>query len=599
MCGINGILSRSILPEFSERISRMNSSINHRGPDNSNIYSNNNIHLGHVRLSIIDLNERSSQPMTDFNFGITLVFNGEIYNFEELKKKLDYKFKTKSDTELVLAFIAIKGITSFLEEANGMFAIAVFFHNENKLIIARDRFGIKPLYYYHDDNNFLFSSEIKGLLNSGLIRAEIDMDALDDYFAYRYVREPNSLLKGICSLSSGQYLLINSDLNINISTYWSLPETINYETDYDEKTILDGLDERINNAINIRLVSDVPLGSYLSGGLDSTLISAILSKKASNYETFTIGEKNYNEFYYSDLASTELNVPNNKIIFDNKMFLDEIDRLVELKALPLSVPNEVYIANMSKELKKKITVVLSGEGADELFAGYGRIFRKPNDYQKSNESNFYDYFIKNYEYVDRDIRDKYLMTGKKYRFQFDLKLSETFSNNENYYNVFNFFHNYHIKSLLGRLDFSTMIYSVEARVPFLDHKLVEYVYSEIPLSMKLKWKSDFHELHSKKLNSEEYSEIDDIPKYALKKVSERYLPKSIIYRKKVGFPVGLKSINSKMVNKINSQANSSNLFDDKLIKTLVESNNSTDLLNWMILNILSFERQILNKNWLY
>lgn len=544
MCGINGIISINNIDNLEFRINKMNESIVHRGPDAGNytIYNDSRLALGHRRLSILDLDERSNQPLVSNDNKSVIVFNGEIYNYRELRKKLNYSFKTESDTEVLLAGIKLNGI-DFIKQCNGMFGFAYYDVDSGDIYLARDRFGIKPLYYYKDDNKLVFSSEIKGILNSGLIDARFNYDAVDEYLGNRYVREPITFFKDIYQLPSGYYMKISKNLDIEVVRYWALPEQFNVNESYDEDSIYNLFKKQLNESIKKRMVADVTVGTYLSGGIDSSLISAITSINSDKQvNTYTIGFPELNEFEYARLVADKYDTNHHEIIINEDNYFKLMSEIIKYKDAPLGVPNEIPLAQMSKELKKDITVVLSGEGADELLGGYGKIFRSPFDYSnvdKNIKEDFYQYFINKYEYVPRDIRDKYLSCGKILRNEFDAAVKESFNKHSNEENVFRFFHTYHIKGLLQRVDITTMYASVEARVPFLDHELVEFVYRDVPYNLKLKWISKEDKSKAKSLHSSEYSEVLDQPKCLLRKYALELLPEEVVTRKKMGFPVPL------------------------------------------------------------
>ena len=416
-----------------------------------------------------------------------IVFNGEIYNFKEIKRKLKYNFITLSDTEVILASIQEKGIDWFLNKANGMFSFALYDKKENKVFIVRDRLGIKPLYYYHDNKYFIFSSEIKGILNSGLVKAEFEYNSIDEYLGNRYVREPFTFFKKIYQVKSGTYMIISDELKINEKNIGIFPNILMRKLIMMKKKLPKNFQKQLQNSIKYRLVSDVSLGTYLSGGLDSSLITAITAKlKKDPINTYTIGFQDLNEFEYSQLVAKEYKTVHHQLNLTKKDYLNNWKRLIKYKDSPLGVPNEIPLAVMSSKLKEKITVVLSGEGADELMGGYGRIFRSPYDFSNnSEENNFYNYFIKKYEYVPRILRDNLLNNNIELREYFDNEILSDFNNHSNESNVFRFFHKYHVKGLLQRVDITTMQTSVEARVPFLDHNLIEYSYKKIPYNLKL------------------------------------------------------------------------------------------------------------------
>ena len=602
MCGINGLVLETKNNLIEKRIISMNNSIAHRGPDSDGFFINNNVALGHRRLSIIDVRDISNQPMTSENDRFTIVFNGEIYNFQEIKKHLNYNFISLSDTEVILASISLKGIDWFLKIANGMFSFAVYDKIEDSILLVRDRLGIKPLFYYSDDKNFIFSSEIKGILNSGLVKAEFEYNAIDEYLGNRYVREPFTFFKNIFQVESGTYLTIKKKLKIIKKKYWDLPNEFNNDLEFNENNIAKDFQKQLELSIKYRLISDVSLGTYLSGGLDSSLITAITSNfKQDSVNTYTIGFKDLNEFEYSGLVAKKFKTIHHKINLSKKDYLNNWTRLIKYKDCPLGVPNEIPLAVMSSKLKEKITVVLSGEGADELMGGYGRIFRSPFDFSNNfNENNFYDYFIKKYEYVPRKLRDSLLNTNKSFRKYFDYKISLDFQINSNESNVFRFFHKYHVKGLLQRVDITTMQTSVEARVPFLDHNLIEYSYKKVPYNLKLKWNNELSKTKAEKMSSNDYSEILDSPKYLLKKISYNFLPSKIIERKKVGFPVPLNDwfgdLEKLAIELLHDAEWLKKESIDKLIIDSKKQSRSGQIL-WMFINIQIFKNNYFNKEW--
>ncbi|MEQ6125080.1 asparagine synthase (glutamine-hydrolyzing) [Pseudotenacibaculum sp. MALMAid0570] len=603
MCGINGIYSKNTVSEIKARIESMNDSIYHRGPDSGSFYfDESKLALGHRRLSIIDVREIANQPMHSNNEQWHLVFNGEIYNFQEIKNLVDYDFKTSSDTEVILALVQELGIDDFLEKANGMYSIALYNSKNKQITLIRDRMGIKPLYYYKDEENLIFSSEIKAILSSGLVEAKFNENAVDEYLANRYIRSPYTFFENIFQVPPGSYLTLDKNLKIKETSYWGLPEEFNRDSEFDEKKIASQLDNKITKAIKYRLISDVPLGTYLSGGVDSSLITAITAlSKEEVVNTYTIGFEEMNEFEYSKIISEKYKTDHHEILMKKDDYMDQWERLIRFKDAPLGVPNEIPLAVMSKKLKEKITVVLSGEGADELMGGYGRIFRAAFDYnQQSPNESFYDYFISKYDYVSRSLRDQLISTPKKYRKIFDEKIKADFRTHANDENIFRFFHKYHVKGLLQRVDMTTMQTSVEARVPFLDHELIEFTYKKVPYELKLNWLNKEAKQKALESDANNYSEVLDIPKYLLKKISYNYLPKEIIERKKVGFPVPL----TKWFENLETQAkqlleNASwlkvGVVEDLIKKSKTETRAGQIL--WMFINIELFKRNYFHKEW--
>jgi asparagine synthase (glutamine-hydrolysing) len=540
----------------------------------------------------------------------TISFNGEIFNYKDLRTKLEsrYKFITRSDTEVILAACEIESLEWLLKNANGMFAFALYNNDTRELVLARDRFGIKPLHFFlKEADTIVFSSEIKGILSSGLVPAEFNEEAIDEYLGYRYIREPNTFFKHIYQVKPAHYYVIDSELkSIKHNVYWRLPE-LNFESNYSEEDVIQQTQKEVEEAIKRWFIADVKVGAYLSGGVDSSLTSAILAGSTSkSIDTYTIGfqEGGFNEFDYAKRVSEIYNTNHHEYVLEKQDYIDYWKELIWFKEAPLGVPNEIPLAIMSSKLSSDITVVISGEGADELFGGYGRIFRAGFDFKnidKGVKPSFYDYFIDKYEYVSRAIRDKYLNVSCNYRNIFDNELRESFSKYRNEENIFRFFHGYHIKGLLNRVDTTTMQTSVEARPPFLDHKLVEFVYQNVPYDLKLKWNDDQEGLAENR-HSSNYSETLDVPKYILKKIAEKYLPEDIVYRKKVGFPVPLTEWMpdlETMAKEHLSQAFwlKKNMIDD-LINDIGKDERSGQLL-WMFLNIELFRLKYFNKNWVW
>lgn len=603
MCGITGIYSNQIIPNLEERVDKMNKSIAHRGPD-SGAYSmyNKNIALGHRRLSIIDLREVANQPMHSNNGKWHVVFNGEIYNFQEIAAQLSYSFDTDSDTEVILAAVQEKSLEWFLEIANGMFSIALFNSETNDLFLVRDRLGIKPLYYYNDGYNLVFSSEIKGILSSGLVTAEFNELAVDEYLANRYIRSPYTFFVNVYQVPPGSYLTVKSDLSVSETCYWNLPKAFNTATRFNENSIAERFEEELVKAIKYRLIADVPLGTYLSGGVDSSLITAITAlAKKDPVNTYTIGFEELNEFSYAQQIADKYQTVHHELLMQKSDYMNQWERLIGFKDAPLGVPNEIPLAVMSSKLKEKITVVLSGEGADELMGGYGRIFRAPFDFENEKvDESFYSYLINKYEYVPREMRDQLITTPKTYREEFDKQIQSEFANTNNEENVFRFFHKYHVKGLLQRVDMTTMQTSVEARVPFLDHKLIEFAYNEIPYDLKLKWINEAAKSDAKQQSADSYSEELDIPKYLLRKISYNYLPEETITRKKVGFPVpltewfeNLEEMAGELL--MNCTWLKANALEELIAKSRTESRAGQVL--WMFLNIELFKKQYFQKDW--
>ena len=462
-------------------------SLRHRGPDAGGSYSWEGWRLGHSRLSIIDLGEQSNQPFHSEDGKLVIVYNGEIYNYRELAKRHDFRCRTESDTEVLLKLYEKRG-AACLDELNGMFAFVVLHKESGKVFAARDRMGIKPLYVDRRGGSVGFSSEVRALLELNPT-TEWDFEGLRQYIKLRACIGAKTIYKNIEMLPAGHYYHDGK-----VCRYWSMPEGDQAAPCDDELRAL------IVDAIEVRKVSDVPIGSYLSGGLDSTVVAGV----ANVNDVWSVGFENHNEFEFSELAAEAFGLEHHSCVTTKEEFLDIASMMVKQRREPLSVPNEVLIYLMTKQVKKKNTVVLSGEGADELFFGYDRIFRWAGSCKNFDLSEF----DRNYCYGSH--RDDEILDAAVERRSGDTALKS----------VARFFQTKHLHGLLRRLDNSTMMASVEARVPFVDHRLIEMMAG---VSM-------------------EYRMADGVVKAPLKRVFGDLVPEPIVTRKKVGFPVPLSDI---------------------------------------------------------
>ena len=576
MCGILGQIN---FKKLSIDKDKFNESLNlqeHRGPDDSDVYIDEKFIFGHRRLSIIDLDSHAKQPMISDCGNYVLVFNGEIYNYQEIREELEnknYKFHTSSDTEVLLNSFIEHGINC-IQQFIGMFAFAIYDKNKNETYIVRDRLGVKPLYFYHDDKKIIFSSEIKSILNLSDMKRELNINAVSSYMSFRYPILNDTFFNGVSSLAPAHYLKIQGN-KINTVEYWNVSSKFKeQQNDKGEEYYLTKIRELLESSVKYRMIADVPFGSFLSGGVDSSVVTALMAKNSSEpIKTFTIGfeEEGYNEFEYAKIIADKYRTNHREIVLSGKDYISTMEKLIEFKDAPLSVPNEVPLYLMSKELKKYITVVLSGEGADEIFGGYGRIFKSPYDLERIQNIDNLDYtkeekeeLIKNfvkkylvdsfsseiehffniYSYTSLDNKKDLLNSNIDFEHIEDLFIEKFMSyfdelEHESYYNKLMYaFEKVHIVGLLHRVDTTTMAASVEARVPFVDHRLVEFAFT-IPLKYKLKWNSEQDEEKSKTLMSDKISEVYDTPKYILKKAYEDMIPNEVLYRKKMGFPVPL------------------------------------------------------------
>ena len=387
MCGISGILSTN--KSNGSRLKNIEVATNilaKRGPDASGFFKEKQIALGHRRLSIIDTSSVANQPMTDRSGRHTLVFNGEIYNFGIYRKLLEEEgvvFSSKSDTEVLLA-LYIKYGKECLEKLKGFFAFAVWDNLKKTLFLARDRMGIKPLYWYADENDFCFSSEMKGILKMDIPK-EIDKASLFSYIQLNYIPYPSTILENVNKLSPSHYIFIDTKVknwidNLEPVKYYEIPKSSFNTTDLNpsnyanaQKTLISLLDDSVKN----RMISDVPLGTFLSGGIDSSVISTLASRHTDNLETFSIGFKDqpyYDETYYAELVANKIKSNHHSFKLTSDDFYSNLDEFLDYIDEPFADSSALNVFILSKETKKHVTVALSGDGADEMFSGYNKHF---------------------------------------------------------------------------------------------------------------------------------------------------------------------------------------------------------------------------------
>lgn len=523
MCGIAGeIRFDGSAPEV-KTLQRICNAMESRGPDNSGILQYGPIALGHRRLKIFDLSEHGQQPMYDPHLGLGAVFNGAIYNFPELKnilQKQGYLFFSETDTEIILKAYHAWG-KKCVEYFNGMFAIAIWERDSNELVLIRDRLGIKPLYYTTNTKFLRFASTLPALLLGGEIDTSIHPEALHYYLMFHVIPEENTLLSGVKKLKPATIMTISSNGDISESSYWGskiLSPEIQIKT---EKEWVHELSFLLKKAIKRQSISDVPLGLLLSGGLDSSILAAILAQELNGkLNTFSIGFESSDdftgdEFFYSDMVAKRYSSNHTKIYIKNKELLETLDECIFEMSEPMTSHDNPAFFLLSKEVSKHVTVVQSGQGADEIFAGYHWFQKCAKILPQENPVNFY---VSNV--LDRTYGEYCDVVTNNYR-------TENFSHAvvENYFNmngspslVDNALYLDSAFPLaegpLKRVDNMTMAWSLESRVPFLDHELVEFA-AQMPLKLKLK----------------------DGGKYILKKLAKALLPKEIIHRPKGYFPV--------------------------------------------------------------
>jgi len=578
MCGICGIVDFSGTPISEDLIRQMSNTLAHRGPDDEGYYFNHQslstkhygpstdhqsptVALAHRRLSIIDL-ASGKQPLSNEDGTIWIVFNGEIYNFQELRTILQKKghiFKTKSDTETIVHAYEEWG-EDCVERLRGMFAFAIWDNKNNQLFLARDRVGIKPLYYYHVGSRLIFGSEIKAIIANRTIPREINLEALSDYLSLLYVPAPKSMFKNIYKLAPG-HILIYTPTNLHIKQYWDI--NFAHVSDKPEKQWIEEVIQLLTEAIKIRLISEVPLGAFLSGGVDSSSIVALMANlMADPVITNSIGFKEaaFNELDYAREIA-ELFHTNHHEYTVTPDALNIIGKLAFYYDEPFADSSAIPTYYVSQVARQNVTVALSGDGGDENFAGYRRYFydRLENKIRQILPPTLRESIIASLariypkaDWLPQVFRAKSLLTNLSLpparAFFYSVSqllpgvkeklLSEDVKASLKNYDTGSLFDEYFQKAIaqtndplsrvqyidmktylvddiLTKVDRASMAHALEVRVPILDHKFMEFV-ATIPSFLKLNGRES---------------------KFIFKKAMSQFLPKEILYRKKMGFVI--------------------------------------------------------------
>lgn len=371
MCGIAGIFKFGAEPADKRLARQMTDAMSHRGPDADGLWAEGPMALGHRRLSIIDLSSAANQPFTDNTGRYMMVFNGEMYNYREVKAIIpDYAFRTTSDTEVLIAAYAKWG-PDCIRHFRGMFAFAIWDRLDKELFLARDPMGVKPLYLFMDENQLLFASEIRAILATGGVKRRLDPTALIDYFCYQSFSAPTSPVEGVFQLEAGSWMRIRSG-NVEKKRYWDVSKST---SDFDFADV-PGVKKKIRDltfrSVERRLVSDVPVGAFLSGGIDSSAVVGLMAEAGSSRpNTFNVAfeEKEYDESYYAELVAKKFNTRHTRLLLKPTVFLDELENALDAMDIPSGDGINSFV--VSKAIRKNgMTVALSGIGGDELFAGY-------------------------------------------------------------------------------------------------------------------------------------------------------------------------------------------------------------------------------------
>ncbi len=545
MCGITGYISNNITKqELEDSVNELK----HRGPNNQNTWMKNNVGLGHTRLSILDLSDNSNQPLVSHSERYIMIYNGEVYNYLELANKYKIKVKTNSDSEVLLELFN-KLRFHFVEELNGMFAITIFDKQENELFLFRDRIGIKPLFYYFDKETFAFASEIKALLKFKCIKHDLKINkaSSSQFLNLGYIAEPNTFFQNIYKFPSGSYASYKNS-KLEIKSYWKVEDKITPQTIINFSEAKDQLNNLLLSSVENRMISDVPLGTFLSGGIDSSLVTALAQKISSKpIKTFSIGfkESKFNESKYAKRIANYLKTDHQEFIVSEDDVLELVDKYFNAYDEPFADSSGFPTMLISKLAKQQVSVILSGDGGDELFHGYGmynwaerlnnpiiKTFRKPIGFALSKLDNKYKRAALLFQYSDIKRIKAHIFSQEQYYFSEneleDLLVVKTnsFLNEEIICNrklsaseeqsIFDIKH-YLKDDLLVKVDSASMQSALEVRVPLLDHRIIEFA-----LNLN----------HNLKINNGEQ-------KYLLKQVLYDYLPKELFDRPKWGFSIPL------------------------------------------------------------
>ncbi len=557
MCGIVGFIGKGDLGHLGSMVS----SIKHRGPDDSGHYydENKKVGLGHARLSILDVSMAGHQPMWSDDKKVAIVFNGEIYNFSALRKELEdsgrYSFKSGTDTEVIINLYLEFGTRCF-EKMDGMFALALYDSTKGKLILARDRMGKKPLYYGDFNGTFIFGSEMKALLKHPSFNKKLDIGSVNKYLQYDYVPAPHTIFQGVFKLEPGSYLVFENG-KTKKGTFWK-PKFDGAVISFAEAK--EKLGHMISRAVEERLVADVPVGIFLSGGLDSSVVAYYAQKLSrSSVETFSIGfsEKSFDESAKARQVADVLGTKHHEKIFSGQESLDVISQVLDSLDEPMADASIIPTFLLSRFTKESVTVALGGDGGDELFAGYptfqaeklagvykrfpkiirDSVVRPSIDSLPASFGNFsLDFklkkFVEGFDVADAyrhqvwlgsfgpaerkklflpDVWNK-LQQGNEFE---DIDRYQSESRNASPGNslLYQYQRTYMMDEVLVKVDLASMLASLEARSPFLDRQIVDFANS-LPYHFKM------HGFTSK---------------YILKELMKDKLPKNIIHAKKKGF----------------------------------------------------------------
>jgi asparagine synthase (glutamine-hydrolysing) len=636
MCGICGVLDLRDSRFAAREMEEMSTALRHRGPDDHGVFFSDPVTLGFRRLSIIDLSG-GKQPMTNEDTTTWIVFNGEIYNHRELRPDLErrgHRYSSNSDTETILHLYEEFG-PECVQHLQGMFAFAIWDASRKRLFCARDRLGIKPFYYTVRGQRFLFASEIKAILETNGFEADLNRRALPEYFAFGYLSSDETLFDGVRKLMPGHYLTIDlsaRDKTPQIRKYWDLDISASASSG-SESQCIDEFRQLFTRTIQSHLMSDVPLGVFLSGGLDSSSIAAEMAAlRKDRIQTFSVGyaDDRYSELPYARIMARHIRSEHNEVLLGPNEFFDSLPSMIWNEDEPLVWPSSVSLFFVSRLAARKVKVVLTGEGGDEIFAGYlkyraalfnlrgSRVYRKfvPGGAQRMIRDLLSSDIGP--DWVMRKLRHSFLYHSDRFeQMYFDnfyctfpeaqhsellaREVSDELRDANPYANSMQFFPlnaangnllnrllyldtKTYLVELLMKQDQMSMAASIESRVPFLDHKVVEFA-ARLPERMKIR---NFN------------------GKYLLRKAMEDRLPREIIHRTKKGFPTPVQPwLKGPLFERLSELLTDGRLAERKLVRpsfvnSLVESHRRGSLRAtdgcWRLLNFELWNRIFLDRD---
>jgi asparagine synthase (glutamine-hydrolysing) len=586
MCGFIGCVhdkEQHYRDEQKQQFKNMNDIITHRGPDDDGFYYDDHIQFGFRRLSIIDI-ECGHQPLTYENERYWIIFNGEVYNYLELREELlkeGLQFATNSDTEVIIALYShLK--EKAVEKLRGMFAFTIWDKQEQTVFGARDPFGIKPYFYFEDGERTFIASEKKSILLA-LENDVLDYDSLQHYLTYQFVPEPNTMSQGIHKLEPGHYFTKKIGSPMEIKRYWKAHFN---PVQKSESAFMKEIQDVLIDSVKMHMRSDVPVGSFLSGGIDSSIIASIAKQFHPAIKTFSVGfeQNGFSEIDVAKETADKLGVENISYVITPQEYMNELPKIIWHMDDPLADPAAIPLYFVAREARKHVTVVLSGEGADELFGGYN-IYREPQDLEVFNKiprvgkvllkgiANMMPEGMKGKSFIERGVtpmEERYIGNAKMFTEEEKRDLLSVYREGLDYTDItkplyaesrgydpvdrmqFIDIHTWMRGDILLKADKMTMAHSLELRVPFLD-KVVFETASKIPTSLKT---------------------ANGTTKYILRKAAEGIVPEHVLNRKKLGFPVPirhwLKNEMNEWAKTIIRESHTDHLFNKSYVLNLLE-----------------------------